>query len=281
MATQAPRLVFFLLVILLPVCLCVFKFSNDTLPIWAPHQQYAKYTFLRPASLRTLSAPIAKMTVLVSAAPDIKNDGRTLALYRLYVNGFFISIGPGRGSGTVNTSAVYDLVDVPVEVLQAAQDAKSVSVALQCYHSDGGLAAWALLEAYVFDASGNILGQFKTGTADWYSYNADSIFTPGDPDTGSAYRRVNENIDARAFDNISSWRNPSFDPSHWTPAESRSFGADTGAPIQKNTQPLQVCITRQESSITRCKADRIHAIQTILAMAGDNGTPGHQRGAAF
>ena len=239
---MATLLVFCVLMMCLPVSFSVFKFSNDTVPIWAPHKQYAKHIFLRPATMRTLSASIAKMTVLVSAAPDIKNDGRTLALYRLYVNGVFVTIGPGRGSGTLNTSAVYDVVDVPVEVLQAAQDAKSVSVALQCYHSDGGPAAWALLEAHVFDGSGNILGQFKTGTAGWYSYNADSIFTPGDPDTGSAYNRVNENIDARAFYNVSSWRNPSFDPSHWTPVELRSFGSDTGAPIRKITQPLQVYI---------------------------------------
>ena len=228
-------MVCFWVLVLLPVSFALVNFSNDTLPIWAPHNQNAKHTFLRPATM-SLSASAAKMTVLVSAAPDIKNDGKTLALYRLYVNGVFTGIGPGRGEGTLSTSAVYDVIDVPASTLQGT---KSVSVALQCYHADGGRGAWAQLEARVFDASGLVLGHFKTGTTDWYSYNADSIFTPGDPDTGSAYMRVNENIDARALQDISSWRDPGFDPSRWTRAEARVFGPNIGAPTRKTTQPLQ------------------------------------------
>ena len=55
----------------------------------------------------------AGMTVLVGASPDVTHGGKTLALYKLYVNGFFVGIGPGRGDGSTD--------DAPA--LQSAIDA--------------------------------------------------------------------------------------------------------------------------------------------------------------
>ena len=55
-------------------------FTDRTSPIWAPAGQQAKHVLLRPPTMRFATTP-AKMTIAVSAAPDIKNGGKVLALY--------------------------------------------------------------------------------------------------------------------------------------------------------------------------------------------------------
>ena len=102
--------------------------------IWAPASQNAKHVFLRPKSWKVPpgSEP-ERMKVIVSAAPDSKNGGKVLALYKLYVNGIAVGIGPGRGEGQVSKSAsviLYDEILVPKEVL-AQRKGEDISIALQ------------------------------------------------------------------------------------------------------------------------------------------------------
>ena len=75
---------------------------------------------------------------------------------------------------------------MPASILGASKSNNSVSLALQCYHTDGGPAAWAMLEGVILDADGHELGRVQTNESRWFSYNADSIFRPGEPDTGSS-----------------------------------------------------------------------------------------------
>ena len=103
--------------------------------IWSPQGLQAKHVLLRPKSwtIPKDSNEPKRMTVLVSAAPDVKNGGKVLALYKLFVNGIFVGIGPGRGEGPVSQSAhvgVYDTIEVP-QVVLAASTNEEISVALQ------------------------------------------------------------------------------------------------------------------------------------------------------
>ena len=245
------------------------SFSNDTQPIWVPASLHANHTLLRPATLN-LSAPAAAMTVLVSAAPDVKNAGRTLALYRLYVNGIFLGIGPGRGDGPVSpemSEAVYDRIEVPLEVLQrssAAGRVSRVSVALQCYSSSnadaaggGSDKAWAMLEAQISDAAGKVIGRFHTNTQTWFGHNADAIFKAGVPDSGSAYLRVNEDLDAAAARLVEGWQMPGYAgfagrPGVWTRVEGRE--ELQSAPHPKSTLPLAVTTGLAPSSVVKLGA---------------------------
>ena len=107
-------------------------FTDGTSPIWAPAGQQAKHVLLRPPTMRLAATP-AKMTIAVSAAPDIKNGGKVLALYRVFVNGVFLGIGPGRSEQhqSVLTLPLYDQIDVPASILGASKSNNSVSLALQ------------------------------------------------------------------------------------------------------------------------------------------------------
>ncbi len=234
-----------LMALLLPAAASPPGFSPGTAAIWAPARLGARHALLRPPTLRGLAAKPAGMTVLVGASPDVTHGGKTLALYKLYVNGFFVGIGPGRGDGSTDNpaaNAVYDRIEVPAAVLaSAAGTHNTVSVALQCASTaGGGHSAWAMLEANITGADGALLGRFATGPGGaWRAYNADAVYRPGVPDTASSYQRVNEDIDARAMANVSRWREPDFNlnVSGWLPAEIR---VPAVAPVPKTTLPLQV-----------------------------------------
>ena len=77
-----------LLPLLLPAAACPPGFSPGTAAICAPARLGAAHALLPPPTLRGLAAAPAGMTVLVGASPDVTHDSKTLALYKLYVNGF-------------------------------------------------------------------------------------------------------------------------------------------------------------------------------------------------
>lgn len=62
--------------------------------------------------------------VLVSASPDMLVQNKILGLYKLYVNGIVVGVGPGRGDAHQTPTpgrgdnAVYDDIQVPLEVLE-------------------------------------------------------------------------------------------------------------------------------------------------------------------
>ena len=103
-------------------------------PVWAPASENAKHVLLRPKSWTVpKGSDPERMTVVVSAAPDVKNGGKVLAIYKLYVNGVFVGVGPGRGEGPVSKaslSLVYDTIHVPRDVL-AVRKGNQISIALQ------------------------------------------------------------------------------------------------------------------------------------------------------
>lgn len=111
----------------------VSAFSNETYPIWVPKDLNATHAFLRPKTLHLDSNP-SKIHILVSAAPDGKVQQRVLAAYRLYVNGEYIGIGPGRAE----KSLISHPKDTVVDEFQLDFTSKTISFALQCYHENGG-----------------------------------------------------------------------------------------------------------------------------------------------
>eukprot|EP00931_Biecheleriopsis_adriatica_P003616 TRINITY_DN105414_c0_g1_i1.p1 TRINITY_DN105414_c0_g1~~TRINITY_DN105414_c0_g1_i1.p1 ORF type:complete len:845 (-),score=124.72 TRINITY_DN105414_c0_g1_i1:52-2586(-) len=226
---------------LLAPLVAALSFSNSTKAIWAPAQLSASFVLLRPPTLQLGSAP-SRMRALVSAAQDNADQQKVLALYRLFVNGVAVTMGPGRGVlpvSMLSTEAVFDIIEVPAAALQASPDGTSMSVALQCFQPNGGAGAWVMLEAEFFDSTGHSLATLQTNDSDWLTYNADSIFKKGSLDTGSGHGYVNEDIDARAFVNISDWRLPHFQPSlrSWSAAEVRT---PSSQPVPKTTLPLAI-----------------------------------------
>jgi alpha-L-rhamnosidase len=231
-------------------------FSNYTRAIWAPASVERggspNFVLLRPPTLRLRTAP-SRMTVLVSAAPDAINQGQLLGRYRLFVNGVYVAVGPGRGDHNLRahpTDSVLDRIEVPAAALAAG--GRSLSVALQCLNMNSSETAWAMLEAELSDASGGPLGQVATD-AHWHSYAADSIFQPGQLDTGSGHVFVNENIDARAAATVGGWRLPGFDPAAWSKAEER---IPASTPTAKTTQPLAVTVGLRPARIMQVSASR-------------------------
>lgn len=107
------------------------SFSNSTMPIWAAvSQQEAAadqpplhHFLFRPRTLK-LGSPPATMRVLVSASPDMLVQNKILGLYKLYVNGIVVGVGPGGGDAHQTPTpgrgdnAVYDDIQVPLEVLE-------------------------------------------------------------------------------------------------------------------------------------------------------------------
>ena len=228
-----------LLLCCLQLTLCQTSFSNATMPIWAPAPIAAKFVLLRPPTVH-LNETAARMKVLVSAAQDNKDQQQVLALYRLFVNGMAVGMGPGRGEVPVSLSshnAIFDTIDVPQSALGASVDGKTFSVALQCWHPDGGTSAWVMLQAQWFNKAGRVLSSLHTTDSDWFSHNADEIFKQGELDTGGGHYYVNEDIDARQSVNVSNWRLPQFDPSLWAAAEQRTV---LSAPVAKTSLPLVV-----------------------------------------
>ena len=92
-----------------------------------------------------------------------------------------------------------------------------------------------MLEAEIFDTTGRIQNRCRTSHKDWFSYNADGIWSYGELDTGGGHYYVNENIDAGAFAKVSTWRTTEFDPTHWVKSEARS---PASTPVAKTTLPL-------------------------------------------
>jgi len=223
-------------------CTQFSAFSNSTEPIWAPAADATKFVLLRPQT-QNLSRRVARMVLLVSAAQDNGDKQQTLAMYRLFVNGIAMGMGPGRGEqplvtgrgAPIHTAPIFDTIEVPTSVIDASPD--RISVSLQCWNPVGDATAWAMLEAHMIDAAGHIIGRIQTNSADWYSFSADSIFSYGTLDTGGGHFYVNEDIDARAAVNVSDWRTAAFDPSVWTNSEPRSFHS---VPIAKTALPLAV-----------------------------------------
>ena len=132
------------------------------------------------------------MSIRVGASPTGEAEQRVLAAYRLFVNGHDVGIGPGRGDAVVGGpipfpgSFIYDTIEVPRTVLTSA--GQRLSLALECYHEEGNVDAWTLLEAHAFDESNRTIGVYGTGR-DWFGYDARWIFRRGRPDLGSAYQR--------------------------------------------------------------------------------------------
>jgi hypothetical protein len=219
-------------------------FSNSTEAIWAPAASRGaavppSFVLLRPPTFALQASP-ARMVVLVSAAPDPINQGQLLGMYKLYINGVLVGMGPGRGQLNQHShpfASVYDVIEVPAVALlqrQRQQDDEegvergsgsnattSISVALQCLNLNSSRSAWAMLEAEIYDAEGGVLARVQTSSRDWVAYDADAIFRPGQLDTGSGKVYVNEDIDAQALAPVARWRSPEFDPVRVPPRTSR------------------------------------------------------------
>jgi len=220
-------------------------FAPETSAMWAPAALGARTVLLRSPDL-TLRDAVTRLRVKVGAAPTGEPEQRVLAAYRLFVNGQDVGIGPGRGDAVVGApetpepfpgSFIFDEIDVPAAVL--AVGGARLSLALQCYHSDGKAAAWVLMEAHAFDEANATLGVVGSGMH-WSVYDARFIFRRGRPDIGSAYGRHNEDLDATEYAHVAGWRLPGFAPTAtrgWLPAERR---APAITPVAKRTAPLQV-----------------------------------------
>ena len=106
-----------------PVCLYPPSAHDIVAALW-PSGPTAAGTFgnsvprtkRRAQATLQLSAAPARMVVLVSAAPDPVNQGQLLGLYRLFINGVNVGIGPGRGKLNLAnhpSASVYDRIEVP------------------------------------------------------------------------------------------------------------------------------------------------------------------------
>lgn len=150
------------------LALCSLAHSLNATAIWssAADGSSPNYVLLRPPTLQ-LNAVAATMKVMVSAAPDPVNQGQLLGLYRLFVNGVHVAIGPGRGNLNMNSNpnaTVFDSVDVPASILE--NSGTQVTVALQCLNQNNSKNAWTMLKADIRDVAGNSLAQVSTN-ADW------------------------------------------------------------------------------------------------------------------
>jgi len=159
-------------------------------------------------------------------------------VYRLFVNGVAVGIGPGRPETSLaggSQDTVFDEIHIPKEALIASPDKRSLSIALHCFHPDGKDGAWVMLAATMVDSLNRKIAAFGT-SEEWFSFNADSIWLQGEVDTGSAYRRVNEDIDGRRLSPISNWMLSDFNPRHtFNRAEVRTLAT---FPSAKKTAPL-------------------------------------------
>jgi len=247
--------VLFLLVLIVAPCESLVTFSANTSAIWTAASPGRSYALLRPATIK-LNTAAYSMIILVSAVPDSTRQQKYLSKYRLFVNGINTGIGPGRPDVSINaqtpgsTATVFDRIEVPTAVLTAFP--KVISVALECFHTDGGKGAWAMLEAVVLDDKGVTIGKFQTGDGTWGAYNANQIFLSGVVDQAD-WGRINEDIDAAAMKNVTGWRTPQYDTSGWSAAEGRT---PSNPPVAKTSQPLVVFEGISATSVKQMSNDR-------------------------
>ena len=226
-----------------PTCAVSGNSFGDS-AIWAPAWANATHVLLLPpAQPPSWRSDFTDATVRVSAAqsdPDgAPRHQKLLASYRLFVNGVFVGIGPGRGNvplGNLSSpgSVIYDQIVIPAAVL--ALRAGAPSVALQCFGRSGGnLSSWAMLELRATDAAGAEAVVLRTGPG-WRAYGADAIFAPGVLDT---CKRANEDLNASAALDVAGWREPGYvaTGAGWVAAEART---PLTPPVPKTTAPLAV-----------------------------------------
>eukprot|EP00948_MAST-09A_sp_MAST-9A-sp1_P003961 g3961.t1 len=179
-------------------------FRDSTLALWKKNGNTTseKHVILRPIRASVFEEPVTRLLITISAAQDDLSQQRILASYRLFINGQSVGIGPGRSvkalhnGGQVgnqpNETRVYDVIEyIPKTPILSET---GILISLQCYNSNPN-GAWVIMEAEIYNEKA-LLGVIGTNL-DWLAfYNADNIFQRGSLDRGSAYGRINENLNA-------------------------------------------------------------------------------------
>jgi hypothetical protein len=159
---------------------------------------------------------------------------KLLSAYKLYVDGIFTNLGPGRGeSRTWDGDGAFHGLPFQTLDLTAALAPGPHTIALQVMNKGDPL---AIMQVVFFGAGGSALGVAATD-ASWASFNGDVHRNPG-PAThgGSAGTGFLEYIDAR-FEPVG-WTLPGFSPgAGWAPAAAAPPTADQLKNLAARMQP--------------------------------------------
>ncbi|HHW00647.1 MAG TPA: family 78 glycoside hydrolase catalytic domain, partial [Clostridiaceae bacterium] len=160
-----------------------------------------EFVFLR----KSFTLPDKDITRAIASVTALDPDPGRQYVYRLYINGSFVGVGPERSYNNITRYNTYDVTDLlkrnsenVVAALNYTTNQKKFLFQMKVYYSDG---------------SSEIIKSDKT----WKSLDGTKVFNSDGSIGTSYYYAPNENIDARVYP--FGWNNTGFDDSSWDTVE--------------------------------------------------------------
>jgi alpha-L-rhamnosidase len=174
------------------------------------------WAFLR-RDFTLASSPIAWATVYATGSNPVTSRQY---VYKLYLNGHFVGLGPTRPMGTESR---YDGFDVTA--LLKTNEPNTIAVA--AYASNGQAVQAELVVAHS-DGTREVIGSDSS----WKSLSGDAVFPPAGSIGTSYYAAPKENLNALYYP--SGFEAPGYDDTAWqAAAEKPALGTLAAAPIAK------------------------------------------------
>jgi len=199
---------------------------SSSQPIWAAPDGASDWAFLRK-DFALADKPIAWATAYATGTSPVP---ARQYVYKLYLNGSFVGLGPTQAIGTETR---YDGFDVSERLTAGAANTLGVIA----YTTSGQAFQAELVVAYA-DGSREVIGSDRT----WKAQAGSLAFVAAGSIGTSYYAAPKENFDARSFPY--GFDAPGFDDSSWNLAsEKPPIGVLAAAPMAKVGQQLHAPVT--------------------------------------